>query len=391
MGGDSDGIAAAMSRLLVAFTIELDNEFEQHMPHRTALFGLGGPQPVLPSSGQRFRPPWLASVAMWHNGLRYVPPAGVPRQSLQGLGANVAGLERWGYLRAGLPDSASGVRAATETGTVVTPSTAGRHAQAVWGRMEDVIERRWERRFGPDLFAALRAGLLGVTSYEGAPVPLYLPVVSHADGMRTSYRDPSSDQLAAAGVKDPGSAGFDTLLARALLLFTVDYEAESRLSLPLTADVVATLTDHAIPLRFVPILGGVSKEGVVSGIGFLERHGLAITGADPGAKRGKAVSLTGQGRAAKDRYGRRWRAVEQGWEARFGAGPVDALRDVLAAFAGHMTAGQPTLALGLRPYENGWRARGRYRAQTRAVLMDPWKALPRHPMVLHRGGYPDGS
>jgi hypothetical protein len=30
-------------------------------------------------------------------------------------------------------------------------------------------------------------------------------------------------------------------------------------------------------------------------------------------------------------------------------------------------------------------------AATDAVLADPYARLPRYPMVLHRGGYPDGS
>ena len=60
------------------------------------------------------------------------------------------------------------------------------------------------------------------------------------------------------------------------------------------------------------------------------------------------MSLTGRGRVAKDRYGRRWRAVEQRSEDRFGVVVVGGLRDVLAAFAGHRTGGEPTLALGLR-------------------------------------------
>jgi len=52
----------------------------------------------------------------------------------------------------------------------------------------------------------------------------------------------------------------------------------------------------------------------------------------------------------------------------------------------------PALALGLEPYPDGWRAeRTPYRAQTEAMLADPVSALPRYPMVLHRGGWPDGN
>ncbi len=61
-------------------------------------------------------------------------------------------------------------------------------------------------------------------------------------------------------------------------------------------------------------------------------------------------------------------------------------------FANHQTTdGAAVLSLGLRPYPDGWRAQRRYKPQADAVLADPWTALPAYPMVLHRGGYPDGS
>ena len=41
---------------------------------------------------------------------------------------------------------------------------------------------------------------------------------------------------------------------------------------------------------------------------------------------------------------------------------------------------EPPLFGGLRPYPENWRAR-----------ISPITSLPHYPMVLHRGGYPDGS
>ena len=56
-------LSALLSQALVAFVIELDNEFEERMPHRTARLGSrGGPPDV----------PWLASMAMWANCMRYL-------------------------------------------------------------------------------------------------------------------------------------------------------------------------------------------------------------------------------------------------------------------------------------------------------------------------------
>jgi hypothetical protein len=49
------------------------------------------------------------------------------------------------------------------------------------------------------------------------------------------------------------------------------------------------------------------------------------------------------------------------------------------------------LAEGLRPPGGCWRAAKPYLAQTQRVLADPTAALPWQPMVLHRGGWPDGA
>jgi len=51
----------------------------------------------------------------------------------------------------------------------------------------------------------------------------------------------------------------------------------------------------------------------------------------------------------------------------------------------------PQLSGGLTPYPDGWRASKPYAHRTQALIADPRRALPHHPMVLHRGGWPDGS
>jgi hypothetical protein len=233
MSGDG-ALPALLSRLLIAYTIEFDNEFEHHMPHRTALFGSGGPAPPVSGSGKPMGRPWLASLAMWANGMRYVPADGVPLGSLEGLGANLAGLERWGYVVV-RPDPS--VVSAERKGPrraewVVRPTRAGRYAQAVWGRLEGAIERRWEQRFGADLVAQLRASLVAAVGDADRAaagkraLPLYLPVLGYANGMRTAFVNPTDDQLASAGVAAASAGlGLSVLLARALLLVTLVYEA----------------------------------------------------------------------------------------------------------------------------------------------------------------------
>jgi len=56
-----------------------------------------------------------------------------------------------------------------------------------------------------------------------------------------------------------------------------------------------------------------------------------------------------------------------------------------------LLAQRESLVAGLVPPEGCWRGDKPYLAQTRRVLDKPTAALPWHPMVLHRGGWPDGS
>ena len=393
MTGDGE-LPALVSRLLIAFTLEFDNEFEQRMPHRTALFGEGGPAPRLSSSGKPMGRVWLTSQAMWSNGMRFVPAGGVPLGSLEGLGANLAGLERWGYIVV-RPGPAAGEKPPPRAEWLVRPTRAGRFAQAVWERLEDAIERRWEQRFGADLVADLRSALTGAIGAPDRVLPLYLPMLQYADGMRTAFVSPSREQLEAAGVAgDPSGLGLSVLLARALLDFTLDYERKSRLSLPVSADILPAIGTDRVRQRDLPLRAGVSKEAVSSVVGFLERHGLATTGPDQDGGRGQSVALTDRGLRAMSAHDDVMRAALESWAGRCGAAQIGLLRDCVLRFRAARDGDAPglhTLSLGLRPDPDGWRAQGRYRAQTEAVLADPWTALPRHPMVLHRGGFPDGS
>ncbi len=74
------------------------------------------------------------------------------------------------------------------------------------------------------------------------------------------------------------------------------------------------------------------------------------------------------------------RHTEASWRTTYGTATVDELRAALGELVGGGTLATSPLASGLEPQPDNWRARGR-RPDT----------LPHHPMVLHRGGYPDGS
>jgi|HubBroStandDraft_1064217.scaffolds.fasta_scaffold05107_6 hypothetical protein len=372
MGNPS--LSEMLSQLLVAYTVEFDNEFEHHMPHRTAR-GPGGPAEFVSASGESVRRPWLVSMIMWSNFMRYVPPDGIPLSQVDGLSANLGGLKRWGYIII-TPDQ------------LIRATQAGRWAQAGWRRLDGEIDRRWEQRFGAGVVDDLRESLRVIAGQVGAGMPLYLPMVSYADGMRTSYRDLRETGLPAV---DGPELNLSALLSQVLLAFTLEYENEAKLPLPICANTLRVVPDDGVSLSDIPLLAGVSSEGVSSSAGFLERHGYAEIGPDPSGRRGKFIWPTPRGVKARDGRARLAARIEQGWQQRFGVDRIHRLRDNLEHLIHSRAAGEPALALGLKGFPDGWRSRSPYLAQTRAALRDPAQALPRHPMVLHRGGYPDGS
>jgi DNA-binding MarR family transcriptional regulator len=299
-------------------------------------------------------------MAMWSNFMRLVPADGVALAEVKANGriTNLGGLQRWGYIS---------VEPADQT---VRLKPGGRRAQEVWRPLAGEIEQRWCERFGDAAIGELRRAL---SSVADPALPLYLPVLRYADGMRAGHV-----RGAPGGLAEDLAA----LLSQALLSFTLEYEEESALSLAMSADVVRVLSADGVRVRELPALSGVSKEAITAAVGFLQRHGFAVVEPDP-ASRSKLVRLTAQGLAAQAQHATLAKAVEQRWRRRLG-GDFDRLARAIIT--------GPQLALGLQPYPDGWRAaRNPYRVRTQAMLADPASALPQYPMVLHRGGYPDGS
>lgn len=370
-----------LSQALIAFTIEFDNEAEQQMVHRTTLSRAHGPQ----------RGPWLVSLPMWANFVRFVAEDGVPLRDLDGLAAitNLVGLRRWGYVS--VDDS---------NDPVVRLSRGGRHARRVWAPLADEIEARWRDRFGEGPVDGLRGRLEALVSKLGRDLPWYLPVVHH--GM-LAQAPPLSDRVRAAG---DGAGDLSVLLSRVLLAFTLDYEdptvrrageaggEEHRLSLTISANLLRVLNADGVLLRDLPALAGVSREAISMAIGLLTRSGLALTEPDPSGGRGQVARLTPRGLRAQQDSQRRLTEIEATWADRFGAteigGLAESLHDLLTRPAS-AADGIPLMAAGLHPPAGGWRAQAPYLSQTRAMTRDPAGALPHHPMVLHRGGWPDGS
>ena len=182
----------------------------------------------------------------------------------------------------------------------------------------------------------------------------------------------------------PVPSQLTALLAQTLLANTLDFEEQSELSLALSATVVRVLGKDGTPVRDIPAAAGVSKEATAMALRYLAKtRFVAIEGSTAATNR---AHLTAKGHEAQAWQPGIHAKVETAWGARFGVDEVRALRRSLGGILEH-----PRLAEGLRPHADGWRATGPYRARTDALLTNPREALPHYPLVLHRGGWPDGS
>jgi DNA-binding MarR family transcriptional regulator len=358
--------------------MEIDNEVELTLAGSPA-----GPR-------ARFR----ISLVMWSNFLRFVPPEGIAVEELAersmapmaNVRSTLGGLERWGYVVVGTPPSAgrrdgygSGRRIRADT--VTRPTRAGQRAQATWPDVVGAIEQRWRARFAPGSVDALRRACVATVGRRGRALPFSPPIVGPGNGFVTEVHP-------AEGAPPPLAAELPlaALLAQVLTAFTTEAEAGSPASLPIGANVLR-MGEETVAVRDLPLRAGISKEAVAMAVGWLQRRGWATVAPDPATSRTKALRLTADGLAARGRHLERVGAIEQRWRAELGPPVVEDLRRALEAIVDQRAA----LAAGLVPGPGCWRGERPYSRHTGAIVADPRAALPHHPMVLHRGGWPDGS
>jgi DNA-binding MarR family transcriptional regulator len=355
-GGERLPLTALLSQVLVAFTIEFDNEFERQMPHRTTRHGS-----TAGADGRRG--PWLVSMVMWSNCMQFVPDEGI---AVRELARRVRITDKsmrlvltrmgswWGYLVVEPPQ--------------VRPTPAGRKAQQVWRPLTAAIENRWLDRHGNRLIGELRASLAAVASQIDVDLPDYLPV-----------GEPRLARASEAG-RDPAGLALPVLLSRVLLAFALDFNRASELPLPVSANVVRVLDEQGVRVRDVSGRAGVASEAAQNTLGRLSKSGHLVVGPDPAGTRNRVARLTAKGTAAQRAYREHLDVIEQHWSARVGRDQVRSLRQVLEQLAGDPAAERSPLLAGLPPYPSGWRA----------SIAAP-RRLPHYPLVLHRGGFPDGS
>ncbi|MGB6689573.1 MAG: MarR family winged helix-turn-helix transcriptional regulator [Terracidiphilus sp.] len=359
-----------LSHALVAFTIEFDNEFEHRMPHSTTRARGAG----------RFAGPWLVSMVMYSNLMRLVSDEGVSVRELTRLSRTpmlqLNGMERWGYITVA-PDPRDTRPKPPQNDWMVRPTEKGRRAQTVWQPLFGEIEQRWRDRFGSAAIERLCDSLSALVAALNLDLPEYLPVLGY--GLYAEVLD-DAKQAPAPGLSAVDGLTLPALLSKVLLAFTLEFERESEVSLAICANLLRVLGDEPVRVRDLPRLSGVSKEAIGMATGFLRARKYAVIEPDSTSARGKVVRLTAKGKLARENYLRLRDGIEERWQAQFGAAALRELRQSLEAIVGDAANAESPLLRGLEPYAEGWRA----------SVARP-ATLPHYPMVLHRGGYPDGS
>lgn len=206
-------LCTLLSQVLVAFTIEFDNEFEHQMPHRTTNHGSTNP------SG-----PWLVSLVMWSNCMRFVGEQGVTVGELEALArtpTNLNGMQRWGYVVVA-PDPADKRPKPPRRDWLIHATSRGRQAQQVWRPLFGGIEKRWEKRVGKREIDSLRQALETVATQIKTDLPDCLPILGYGLHGKVSTRKP--------GERSPADGSLPALIARALLEFALEFEGKSSLS-----------------------------------------------------------------------------------------------------------------------------------------------------------------
>ena len=361
-------LSALLSQALVALTVELDNEAEHRLPHRTTTYG----------AADQGDGAWLVSLVMFENCLRFVTDQPITVAELETLartGTNLDGMRRWGHIT--IDGTARKIHKGRPGPNAVLRATArGLHARGTWLPLPALVEQRWRERVGAAPIGQLRRSLESVAARLDPGLPDCLPILGH--DLFSRGPDPSVPPRPEA--RDVATLPLSALLSRVLLAFALEYEAESDLSLAVGANLLRVLRAEGTRLRDLPILTGLSKEAVAWAMGVLLRARLAVEEPDPAASRGKIARLTSAGLGAQRLYFELLGAIEDRWLRRFGSDTIGALLQPLAALAVGAGGRPPPLFQALEPYPDNWRASVR-----------PPRTLPHYPMVLHRGGYPDGS
>ena len=355
-------LSTLLSQALIAFTIEFDNEWEKRLLST-------GPLKIV-----------RTSMVMWANFMRFVSEDGITIQQLSEQAGypkskthpSLSGMTRWRYVTI-TPDNPDANLKRPKPNWHIYPTEMGLQAAAIWKPLFAEIEQNWESRFGKVEITNLRNSLIALINQFDRKLPHYFSVLYPRDGMRAVIPDtPDSDA--------PADLNLPSLLSQATHAFTLDFEQNTKLSLALRANVIRVLNRDGLRVRDLPRLSGISKEAIAMASRFLQKTGHIEIVPDPTATRGKVMRLTAMGKTVQDEYHALLNACEQQWAQKYGVQTINNLRNSLEPLV-EAPIGQPSpLFKGLIPHPSVWRAQ----------VPKP-DLIPHHPMVLHRGGWPDGS
>ncbi len=374
MSAPTKPLSALLSQILVAYTVELDGEFERLML-------------ATQTRGARL------SLVIWLNMLRFLAAGPVSVRTLAAHGltgeahatAGLGCLERWGVIvlqpgkRPGF-GSGRGIRADWP----VRLTASGETAVKIWPGLIQEIDRRWSKRFGEDA-AKLHRSLQAIEQQLDLELPQGLPVALLKLPRFGPRKSPVEEGLP-----------LPVLLSRVLLAFALDFERESQAPISLSANAIRILGDEPVPEAEIPKRTGCSDE--TAGLGWQHKPYIVVE-RDPARGRGKFVRLSERGIKAQEEYYSLTREIENTWKKRFRSAVKELgesltsvlksgeLSDGLKPPPGTTRAGAQTPALGR--LDIGTAARQRKRdlvIQTEAFVRDPAGTLPHYPLWdMNRG------
>ena len=375
MSASCKPLSALLSQILVAYSVELDCEFERRMLQT-------------PSRSARL------SLVIWLNLLEFLADGPVSVRTLASRALTAEGrvtaelgcLERWGVValqpgkRAGF-GSGRGIRADWP----VRLTASGETAVRIWPDLIPEIDARWSKRFGDDT-ARLRCALEAIERQIDLELPQGLPVAPLKLPEFGPRRSAAKDGLP-----------LPVLLSRVLLAFALDFECESKRPISLCANAIRVLSDDPIAEAEIPKRTGCSEE--TAGIGWQHKPYIVVE-RDPACGRGKFVRLSEAGIRAQHEYYRCTGDIEEKWKKRF-RNATKEIRESLTALLkrrelsdglkpppGTTRGGAKTPALGR--VDIGPAARQRRKdlvTQTEAFVRDPAGNLPHYPLWDMNGGF----
>ena len=285
-------------------------------------------------------------------------------------------MERWRYVfvapaSAGRPPNVKregwGSGRALRPEWVVRVTPAGRAAQEIWPPLFDEIDTRWANRFGVEAVDELRGSLRSVVDRLDVELPEYVPIVAGSDGMAAGF---SPRQRGAAG---ESRGHLSALLSQALLAYTLDFEHESELSLPLSSNFVRVLDETGLHVSALPRAAAVSKEATSMALTFLTKAGhVDVAGTSAATKRAR---LTARGLEVQKGLRGRHDQVERAWRTRFGARDVhgsDCRSRACLPITTSLEGCIRTPAAGARASPTSNRPRRCWRTRARRCRITPW-------------------